>query len=384
VAILALTCASAARAEPVQVGGFVGMDFLPGDVELGNSWAPDQVPGSGPSLGGRATYWMLPYLGVEGELQVAATSTSSNTMAGRSSYASPIVGAGVHLIAALENDSPVTPHAVVGGGVNALFTSSPFARDDADPVAYWGLGVAWAITDDLSLRVDVRHGIEAGRMDDVTSTFAAEVGLSTRFGAHASVRPTPEPEPPGSDDHTDVVVTPPPPPPPPADTDGDGLPDRADKCPAEPEDKDGFADDDGCPDPDNDGDGFADASDRCPNEPETKNGFQDTDGCPDEIAPAVAALLGPADAVTFDRNKSRLKPAAKKSLDAIASTLRKAKVKIVIEGHAGKGVSDDLARRRAEAVKWYLIDAGLAADTIDTRAVPADAGPARIELQLAP
>src|SRR4051812_17667717 len=74
---------------------------------------------------------------------------------------------------------------------------------------------------------------------------------------------------------------PPPPPPKPLDTDGDGIPDKLDKCPTEPEDKDGFQDADGCPDPDNDGDGILDKDDKCPNEPEDKDGFEDEDGCPD-------------------------------------------------------------------------------------------------------
>src|SRR5581483_3594360 len=50
------------------------------------------------------------------------------------------------------------------------------------------------------------------------------------------------------------------------DTDGDGIPDAVDACPNEPEDKDGFEDEDGCPDPDNDGDGIPDKLDKCPNE----------------------------------------------------------------------------------------------------------------------
>src|SRR5262249_17840091 len=62
---------------------------------------------------------------------------------------------------------------------------------------------------------------------------------------------------------------------------GDGIADALDKRPNEAEDKDGFQDADGCPDPDNDGDGIADAVDKCPNEPEDKDGFQDADGCPD-------------------------------------------------------------------------------------------------------
>ncbi|MGB0680534.1 MAG: OmpA family protein, partial [Polyangiales bacterium] len=65
------------------------------------------------------------------------------------------------------------------------------------------------------------------------------------------------------------------------DLDGDGIPNDADKCPKEPEDKDGFEDEDGCPDPDNDGDGILDGDDKCPMEPEDKDGFEDEDGCPD-------------------------------------------------------------------------------------------------------
>jgi outer membrane protein OmpA-like peptidoglycan-associated protein len=95
-----------------------------------------------------------------------------------------------------------------------------------------------------------------------------------------------------------------------ADRDGDGIPDDVDRCPDQPEDYDGFQDSDGCPEPDNDGDGVLDAVDRCPNvpgpaanygcpiqdrdgdgipdnvdkcpdEPEDYDGFQDQDGCPD-------------------------------------------------------------------------------------------------------
>ena len=65
------------------------------------------------------------------------------------------------------------------------------------------------------------------------------------------------------------------------DNDQDGIPDALDRCPNEPEDRDGFQDEDGCPDPDNDGDGIPDIHDRCPNQPEDKDGFEDEDGCPD-------------------------------------------------------------------------------------------------------
>ncbi len=72
-----------------------------------------------------------------------------------------------------------------------------------------------------------------------------------------------------------------PPPPKIGDRDGDGCLDNVDKCPDDPEDKDGFQDDDCCPDNDNDADGVPDDSDICPNTPEDRDGFQDGDGCPD-------------------------------------------------------------------------------------------------------
>ena len=65
------------------------------------------------------------------------------------------------------------------------------------------------------------------------------------------------------------------------DRDGDGYKDDQDKCPDEPEDFDGFKDEDGCPEPDNDNDGILDVNDRCPNVPEDFDGDHDTDGCPD-------------------------------------------------------------------------------------------------------
>ncbi|MCB9593205.1 MAG: OmpA family protein [Sandaracinaceae bacterium] len=65
------------------------------------------------------------------------------------------------------------------------------------------------------------------------------------------------------------------------DRDGDGLRDDVDQCPDEPEDFDGFADEDGCPDPDNDRDGILDVDDECPMVPEDRDGDADEDGCPE-------------------------------------------------------------------------------------------------------
>jgi OOP family OmpA-OmpF porin len=65
------------------------------------------------------------------------------------------------------------------------------------------------------------------------------------------------------------------------DRDGDGYKDDVDQCPDDPEDFDGFRDEDGCPEPDNDNDGILDVDDRCPNTPEDRDGDEDEDGCPE-------------------------------------------------------------------------------------------------------
>jgi outer membrane protein OmpA-like peptidoglycan-associated protein len=65
------------------------------------------------------------------------------------------------------------------------------------------------------------------------------------------------------------------------DSDGDGLKDPKDGCPADPEDMDSFEDGDGCPELDNDKDGVPDASDGAPNDAEDPDNFEDADGVPD-------------------------------------------------------------------------------------------------------
>jgi hypothetical protein len=66
-----------------------------------------------------------------------------------------------------------------------------------------------------------------------------------------------------------------------SDTDGDGIPDGDDECPPLPEDRDGYEDADGCPDPDNDNDLIPDVDDLCPNEEALEGRDDNEDGCTD-------------------------------------------------------------------------------------------------------
>ncbi|MCK6519801.1 OmpA family protein [Myxococcota bacterium] len=75
------------------------------------------------------------------------------------------------------------------------------------------------------------------------------------------------------------------------DRDLDGIADRVDACPDDPEDLDKFEDADGCPELDNDKDGLVDTVDACPIDPEDNDGFKDEDGCPEANARVAVEVL---------------------------------------------------------------------------------------------
>ncbi|MFO0744396.1 MAG: OmpA family protein [Myxococcota bacterium] len=180
------------------------------------------------------------------------------------------------------------------------------------------------------------------------------------------------------------------------DDDRDGVADASDRCPREAEDQDGFEDQDGCPDADNDQDGVADASDgeggRCKNDPEDKDGFQDEDGCPDPDNDGDGILDAaddcPADAtnkcgvtmntceividqtVYFEYDKDIIKPESFGILDAVGALLATHDMvkKVEIQGHTDSEGDDayngQLSQRRADAVKAYLGQKGIAAERL--------------------
>ena len=153
----------------------------------------------------------------------------------------------------------------------------------------------------------------------------------------------------------------------PKDRDGDGLTDDIDQCPDDPEDKDGFQDADGCPDPDNDQDGIPDVRDKCPNDPETVNGFEDEDGCPDKqpLAKVEGGKIVILQKVYFDTAKARIQERSYPVLLEVARVLKENPdiVKLRIEGHTDSrgsaAYNRRLSQRRAEAVRKFLIQQGI-------------------------
>ncbi len=150
------------------------------------------------------------------------------------------------------------------------------------------------------------------------------------------------------------------------DNDGDGILDVDDLCPNDPEDKDGFEDADGCPDPDNDHDRILDKDDKCPNEPETYNGFEDEDGCPDRGRVVVTdTAIEILDMVYFEYDKAVIKPISYPILDAVAATMQgNPSIQLIeVQGHTDERGDDnynlDLSDRRAKSVKEYLVGKGV-------------------------
>jgi outer membrane protein OmpA-like peptidoglycan-associated protein len=167
------------------------------------------------------------------------------------------------------------------------------------------------------------------------------------------------------------------------DNDKDGIYDTQDECPNDPEDRDGFQDADGCPDPDNDKDGICDpwvaeqgkqaqyakickGSDQCPNQPETFNGFKDDDGCPDEKPTEIKQKLI-LRGVNFKTASAELLEESYYVLEQVYNSLEAyTNVKIEIAGHTDNvGNSQDnlvLSYQRAKSVMDYLIMRGISAD----------------------
>jgi outer membrane protein OmpA-like peptidoglycan-associated protein len=164
------------------------------------------------------------------------------------------------------------------------------------------------------------------------------------------------------------------------DTDGDGVIDGLDACPAQPEDMDGFADLDGCPEDDNDEDGLVDAEDRCPTEPETVNSYLDEDGCPDDLRELYCddcnfAREGPVVPVVllFAPDDEIPRATAYESLDDVAQRVaRDSRARIEIVGHVAVETEETdamlLSMKRAEVIQRLLVDRGVPKERITLRA----------------
>lgn len=180
------------------------------------------------------------------------------------------------------------------------------------------------------------------------------------------------------------------------DSDGDGIIDKADKCP----DVAGSAMYRGCPNVDSDGDGVRDDVDQCPDTPGTRSNkgcpikVVDTDGdgiantddqCPNAAGPAsnggcpIIKITEEAQTVfqealrgiQFETAKAVIKTSSYPILDNVVRVMQNnPQYQLSIEGHTDSQGSEtsnlNLSQRRADAVKLYLTNNGIAATRMTT------------------
>lgn len=349
-------------------------------------------------VGGRVGYYPVRFFGLEVEGGAMPSQTTADTRA-------LMYHARGHLVAQLARYS-VVPFILAGPSGLGVASDSNAVGNDIDLGAHFGGGVKFFFSRRTMMRLDLHNTLTArrGLGEGVANSFEVLLGLSITLG-----RPKPkhvEPRDRDGDgflDPDDKCVDVPGVAPdgcPIPDTDGDGFLDPDDSCPTEkglpPDgcplldtDGDGFMDDvdecvdvpgvepAGCPIGDTDGDGILDDVDVCVTDPETHNGFEDADGCPDEIPSEVEAFTGVIEGIYFDINRDSIKDRSRPKLDEAVALLEKyPMLRLEISGHTdSKGERDynmDLSLRRADAVKQYLVDAGITASRLQTRGAGPD------------
>lgn len=152
------------------------------------------------------------------------------------------------------------------------------------------------------------------------------------------------------------------------DTDKDGVNDLEDKCPNEA----GPASNNGCPvpkpEPDTDGDGMIDKEDQCPNEA----GPKDNQGCPVLKQEVIEKVNYAARNILFQKGSVKLHASSFAALDEVAAVLKaNPKLRLAINGYTDNSGSasanQQLSQKRADAVKKYLNDKGIAIDRLSAK-----------------
>lgn len=311
-------------------------------------------------------------------------------------------------------DGDWSPYVALGAGLYQG-ASGDFGAD-ADWEIHWGLGLRGMLTRWLALRVEARHNLTDSYEDGLAHLIEVTAGLDF-FVWNAKPGPPPDTDRDGVADVDDACPTvagartargcP--------DFDQDTVTDADDKCPNDPgpkmnggcpdSDGDGLADDldrcpneagpttyDGCPPPppDSDGDGLRDPDDACPEEagPKEALGCPDRDGdgildrddkCPDVpgvvsedgCLPQVIAkkFSGAIKGIYFGSGSAKIQRRSFKLLDEAAKVLGQYDtLRVEISGHTDNQGDDarnmTLSQARADAVRQYLVDKGVAAERV--------------------
>jgi len=347
--------------------------FLPNDQH--DLYDPKTRPSepfwkSGADLSFRGGFYPLRSLGVEAEFNAMPTRMRNIT----NDFAF-VYGFQAHAVFQLPYYS-VVPFVLVGGGLLGIRSNPAIQGRDVDGALHYGAGVKIHLTKVIGLRFEARNIMSA--TEALQNAGGANVQVLGGIIFTLGRKPPPpepiKPPPPDPDRDKDGILNEPDQCPDTAgvaphgcpDSDGDTFIDSKDACPEVP----GVAPD-GCPVKDTDEDGFLDPDDDCVFEAETKNNYKDDDGCPDELPPEIKEFQGNIAGIEFDTKKDTIRATSKPVLDRAVAVLEEFKdVSVNIVGHTDDvGAPEfnlDLSKRRAEAVKKYLVDKGIDASRITT------------------
>ena len=145
------------------------------------------------------------------------------------------------------------------------------------------------------------------------------------------------------------------------DTDKDGINDEEDKCPSVA----GVARYQGCPVPDTDGEGVNDEEDKCPTVP----GVTENQGCPVIKEEVKQKVDHAAQKILFATSSYKLLSGSNKGLDEVTKILQAdPHLKLYIDGYTDNSGNTEknqaLSENRANAVKDYFVKKGIDASRI--------------------
>ncbi len=223
---------------------------------------------------------------------------------------------GLNLLLEAPTSSHITPYMLIGGG----YENVELKLDDEDSQAFAnvGAGVKYSINKALDAVVEAKY---IRKLDSYDSDVMGTFGLGYKFGYVAPPKPAPQPvvEPEPAPEPEPVVEQP-------KDSDGDGVVDEKDQC------------------------------------PNTAQGIQVDDvGCPVDMELVIH----------FDFNKAVIRDEDKPRIDKIIEILKKEPTyKAVVAGHTDsigtEAYNMELSKRRAEALKAYMVAHGISPERIKT------------------
>jgi OOP family OmpA-OmpF porin len=331
-----------------------------GDWELGlyggYGWLDDYGPYHPKDnilIGARAGYFFAPAWSLEVSWQRLGSETQFADSLGLQNNDMTLSCYRLNMLYNFEQGEVFRPFVTAGVGCEKVNIRSFGERSDVGYNA--GGGLRWFLSPHFDMRLDGRlvWTPVGGDID------ASQKNLESTFGVGWVFGGGPPASAPAAVATSDT------------DSDGDGVYDRTDRCPRTPR---GWPVDQwGCP-LDSDGDGVPDGDDLCPYTPRSVK--VDENGCPPpEVKLPLIEILRERKAVVlqgveFDNDKDTLRPASLTTLDEVAASLKDwSGVRLEVQGHCSEPGSEahnmDLSRRRAAAVKTYLVSSGIPASRLE-------------------